>query len=91
MEKRVRAEVSGRVQGVGFRMFIFQKAIRLRLVGRVGNLDNGNVAIDVQGPEELVTKLLEAAHSGPPAAAVSGITVQPLSLDMAARDFIITA
>ncbi|RDD31160.1 acylphosphatase [Prosthecochloris sp. ZM] len=91
MEKRVRAEVSGRVQGVGFRMFIFQKAIRLGLFGRVGNLDNGNVAIDVQGSEELVTKLLEAAHSGPPAATVSDITVQPLPLDMAVRDFIITA
>ncbi len=87
MEKRIRAEVSGRVQGVGFRMFIYRCAVRLELAGRVRNLDNGNVEIDVQGSEGAVSELVAAARIGPPASSVSGVTVQPLPVDLSIRDF----
>lgn len=46
--RRRRVLVSGQVQGVGFRPFVFRLAARYRLTGRVGNTDAG-VCIDVQG------------------------------------------
>ena len=41
--------VSGRVQGVGFRYFVREKALQYNLMGWVKNLSNGNVEIQVEG------------------------------------------
>ena len=44
-----RVEVTGMVQGVGYRPFVYRIAHELGLVGRVGN-DSSRVFIDVAGP-----------------------------------------
>ncbi len=43
--------VSGRVQGVGFRYFVNQKAKECQLTGWVKNLPNGKVEIEAEGDE----------------------------------------
>ncbi|WP_112478124.1 acylphosphatase [Vibrio variabilis] len=48
MQQRRLITVSGIVQGVGFRPFVYQQAKRLLLSGRVLNNPQG-VKIDVQG------------------------------------------
>jgi hydrogenase maturation protein HypF len=45
---RIRIEVKGVVQGVGFRPFIYRLAHKYNLAGWVMNT-SGNVAIEVQG------------------------------------------
>ena len=51
---RARVRVTGTVQGVGFRPFVYREAVRLGLVGTVRN-DHAGVLIEVDGaPVEFI-------------------------------------
>jgi acylphosphatase len=67
--------VSGIVQGVGFRYFVFKKARYLSLEGFAKNLVNGAVEIYAEGERSLVEELIALVKIGPPNAHVSGINV----------------
>lgn len=73
--------VTGTVQGVGFRPFVYRHAVDLGLTGYVGN-DSEGVVIEVQGPperlEELGRRLLDQA---PPLARIATVDVTPLPAD----------
>lgn len=73
---RVRALVSGRVQGVGFRAFAARAATRLDLFGGVRNLDDGRVELEVEGEKTVIETLLRELKVGPPAAHVRTIEVE---------------
>jgi acylphosphatase len=51
---------SGRVQGVGFRYATLQLAKEFEVTGFVQNLTDGRVLLDVEGPGEEITALVEA-------------------------------
>ncbi|XP_001506566.3 acylphosphatase-2 isoform X2 [Ornithorhynchus anatinus] len=55
--KSVDYEVSGRVQGVCFRMYTEAEAKKMGLVGWVKNTSQGTVVGQVQGPEEKVNSM----------------------------------
>ena len=57
--------VSGQVQGVGFRPFVFQLAHELGLAGWVRN-DSEGVEIAVEGAHQQVMSLIERLQSEPP-------------------------
>jgi acylphosphatase len=61
----VNAIVSGRVQGVGYRFFVLQKAGALGLKGFVKNCADGTVEVVAQGPREKIEMLLEELKKGP--------------------------
>ncbi len=63
--RRIQVKVRGIVQGVGFRPFIYQLAIRCRLNGWVRNQSDG-VEIEVAGPAEAVGAFISSISSGPP-------------------------
>ena len=65
---RLRIEVKGIVQGVGFRPFVYRLAKNCQLNGWVRNT-SGNVAIEVEGPEEKVSRFLTLLSEKAPAAA----------------------
>ncbi|OCG15876.1 hypothetical protein A9G45_05995 [Gilliamella sp. HK2] len=67
--KKVKINVNGRVQGVGFRFFTYQQAQKLNLVGYVQNLDNGDVEIIAQGDNLQISKLIKWIENGGPASA----------------------
>lgn len=48
----------GRVQGVGFRITVYQKAQQLKLTGWVRNLYNGDVEACFQGEKENIKDLV---------------------------------
>ena len=73
---RIVARVSGRVQGVGFRFFVRDRAADLGLTGSVQNLSNGSVRVDAEGTKEALTSLLEDLRQGPPAARVERVDVE---------------
>jgi len=51
----------GRVQGVGFRYFVYELAIKLKFNGRVKNLSDGSVEliIDSNDQEKILEKIKE--------------------------------
>jgi hydrogenase maturation protein HypF len=77
MEK-VRAEirVSGIVQGVGFRPFIYRIAVNMGLKGMVQNLKDATVRIVVEGPESSIKSFLDAMiKEKPPLARITKVDV----------------
>lgn len=73
--------VSGRVQGVYFRVFTRQQAQAAGLTGWVRNLPDGRVEAVLQGPQSAVEQVLEALRQGPANARVSGIETRALPPD----------
>jgi hydrogenase maturation protein HypF len=65
MTKRICCHFKGIVQGVGFRPFIFQTAIKYGLTGFVQNTIDG-VTAEVQGTDNAVQKFLSHIHVAPP-------------------------
>ena len=51
--------VTGRVQGVGFRYTTYQLAIEIGLTGTVKNEDDGSVTIEAVGTKEQLDQFLE--------------------------------
>ena len=56
--------VTGRVQGVGFRYFVKEKALDCNLTGWVKNLPNGHVEIEAEGDEKDLTSFLDYLKIG---------------------------
>ena len=72
---RVRAVVSGRVQGVWYRESCRREAERLGVGGWVRNRPDGRVEIEAEGPRPAVDALLTWAGHGPPRAVVDRVAV----------------
>lgn len=70
--------VYGRVQGVGFRHFVTQKANRLEMKGWVRNRRDGTVEAVVAGKSQDIEQLLAEIRKGPPASSVSNIEIEDL-------------
>lgn len=89
MENVVRAHilVEGRVQGVGYRAFVYRIAIGEGLSGWVQNLLDGRVEIEVQGPKEKIEPVLATFKKGPPLARVDQLHVSWLKLQDNSDDF----
>lgn len=73
----LRAIVTGRVQGVGYRAWTVRQARRLGLAGWVRNRADGSVEFLAAGPEAALDALLEACRRGPPLARVEAIETHP--------------
>ena len=70
--------VTGRVQGVGFRYFLTDRAALEGVHGYVRNLDDGRVEAVVEGDEEAVERIERTIRRGPPGARVDAVTVDAL-------------
>lgn len=56
---KVRVIYSGRVQGVGFRMTVFELANQLKVNGWVCNVSNGTVEMEAVGDSQSLMNLME--------------------------------
>jgi hydrogenase maturation protein HypF len=75
---RERFRVTGTVQGVGFRPFVYRHAVALGLAGYVLN-DSAGVLIEVEGPSASVAELSRLLIAdAPPLARVSGVVAERL-------------
>ena len=73
--------ITGRVQGVGYRLWAKREARRLGLRGWVRNLSNGDVEALAIGAAAQVDAFVQACHTGPGMARVTGVRRVPASDD----------
>lgn len=79
-DRCVRAWISGKVQGVGFRWATQDAAASVGARGYVRNLPDQRVEAVFEGDESVVTQALDFVRQGPPDARVDGVEIEPLPL-----------
>ena len=67
---------NGRVQGVGFRFFVRDNAVRYGIHGWVKNLPDGTVEILAEGGKEIFEDFIEKVKKGPFFGHVFELTVE---------------
>jgi acylphosphatase len=80
MKKALQITVSGKVQGVFFRISTKAVADQIGVKGFIKNQQDGSVYIEAEAEEELLNDFLEWCKSGPDEAEVSNISVNEMSL-----------
>ena len=73
MTKVLHAQITGRVQGVGYRAWAEREADRLRLAGWVRNRSDGSVEAVFKGSEDSVVRILDECWQGPRGAKVDNV------------------
>ena len=74
--QRLRAVVSGAVQGVGFRWAVQREARRLGLAGYAENLPDGSVRVEAEGEPRRLDELEAFLRAGPRLAEVGELDVR---------------
>ena len=82
--------ISGRVQGVSFRVWTRAEAIKLGLTGWVRNEGDGSVTALIAGSDAAVSALMKKLWIGPSGASVSNVTFEVVDLDEEPTSFRIT-
>lgn len=75
--RKVRMNVQGRVQGVGFRYMTKMVADELGIAGTVRNEDDGSVSIEALGEDDLINTFIKKVKDSPsPAGRVTYVDLQ---------------
>jgi acylphosphatase len=86
---RIHVVIRGRVQGVGFRWFVRERAKALDVAGWVKNRSDGRVEVAAEGAEHAMLQLRVALGEGPDGANVSSIEDLATTAELLARPFTI--
>ena len=81
MLRRVKILVSGRVQGVYFRMFTQNKAKHFDIKGCARNLPDGRVEIIAEADHSSIENFIKWCHKGPITARVDYVEIIELESD----------
>ncbi|MFP8842968.1 carbamoyltransferase HypF [Shewanella baltica] len=85
--KRCQLHITGIVQGVGFRPFVYRYALECQLTGTVLNNAKG-VTIELQGTEENLTQFITTLNTTPPPLArIDNIIQTPLPILLSETTF----
>ncbi len=76
MIKHYNITVSGKVQGVFFRVFTQKEAKRLHITGFVRNQPNGDVYMEAEGEEALLQEFVGWCKKGSPQSIVKAVNIQ---------------
>jgi acylphosphatase len=87
--RRIRALVTGFVQGVSYRASAAAEARRLGVRGWVRNLTDGAVELEAEGEDAALVALIAWCEHGPPAARVTRVSVEEVAPDGSETDFAI--
>jgi acylphosphatase len=79
--KTVRLRITGRVQGVGYRLWATRTATSLGLRGWVRNRSDGTVEALLTGAQQDVALMIDASRKGPVGAQVIDVSVTPAADD----------
>ncbi|HEY8219030.1 MAG TPA: acylphosphatase [Methylobacter sp.] len=87
MIRKVKILVSGRVQGVYFRLFTQNKAKHFHIKGSAKNLPDGRVEIIAEADNMTIEKFIKWCHKGPITARVDHVEITELPHDEALTSF----
>ncbi|MDR9403474.1 MAG: acylphosphatase [Halothece sp. Uz-M2-17] len=73
---RAHVYISGKVQGVGYRLSTQSEAVKLGIKGWVRNVFDGSVEAVFEGEQKAVDQMIQWCHQGPPAAVVKNVQVE---------------
>jgi acylphosphatase len=85
ISRAVRLLVEGRVQNVGYRVFVAREAGRLHLRGFVRNRRDGSVETLVEGRPEAVEEFLALAVKGPKTVSIEKFRIEEAGTDALAE------
>ena len=89
MLKRHKIQITGTVQGVGFRPTVYRVAKKLNLTGFVFNESSG-VSIEIQGPQEKLNRfIIMLKKELPPLASIKGMQITDAETIEKEKQFII--
>ena len=74
--KQLRLTLTGKVQGVSFRSFVYHHAHALKLTGWAKNNEDGTVTVIAQGKQEALEKLIHQCRTGHPFAKIERVEVE---------------
>jgi acylphosphatase len=84
-------EITGRVQGVGYRAWTRSQAQQLGLTGWVRNEADGSVTALIVGSTKSTAAMLERFWKGPRGSSIANVETRPTVLDELPHDFVIRA
>ncbi len=73
---RAHVYISGKVQGVGYRLSTQSEAVKLGIKGWVRNVPNGSVEAIFEGGPTAIEQMIQWCYEGPPAAVVRDVQVE---------------
>ncbi|MDZ7606315.1 MAG: acylphosphatase [Cyclobacteriaceae bacterium] len=79
--RRYKIEVTGRVQGVGYRAFVLRVAESMEITGFAKNQYDGSVLIEAEGSVDKLQLFIDRCKAGPGWAHVSGVQVNELPIE----------
>lgn len=88
MKESYKVLLSGVVQGVGFRYYVYRKAKKYEISGYVKNLSDGRVEIVASGDRDMLNSFLEEVKRGPMMARIENAEIHPAN-DPGIEGFII--
>ena len=89
MIKNYQIQVVGKVQGVWFRKYTCEEAVKLNITGFVRNEENGNVYVEAEGIESDLIQLLRFLEKGSPMSKVVSVKYEVAAVQHY-TDFIIS-
>ena len=78
MKRCLKIQVSGKVQGVGYRAFAQKHAQSLSIEGTIQNAEDGSVVIYASGQGPNLDKFIDALYQGTSACKVKELIAEPL-------------
>ena len=79
--RRYKLEITGRVQGVGFRAFVLRVAESMKISGFVKNQYDGSVLVEAEGEAEKLKLFIDRCKEGLGWAHVSKVQVNELPIE----------
>lgn len=83
--KAVLVEITGRVQGVGYRNWTVREAQKRKVAGYVRNRQDGKVEALFEGDTNAVDAMIEACRKGPVLARIDRLEISEVSLQAAGQ------
>jgi acylphosphatase len=85
--KQYHLMISGRVQGVSYRVSAYEKGLQLGLTGWVRNRADGRVEMLIQGQQDELQQMIEWADQGPRFAEVTNLELIEQAISEQFNDF----